>query len=71
MVLKENSDIISAVFFVSNYNIDGTKSDSFFGDKLCRKDNVCLKSMTQEQMYNACINHYDQKTFWFDVVFYL
>ena len=68
-VLKENSHIISSVGFVSNYNQDGSKSNHFLGDASCKSGSVCLNNMTMEQINNACSNHLNQQSFWFDVWF--
>lgn len=68
--LKENSHIISTVAFVSNYGQEENKRNAFYGNTDCTQGRICLYNMTQEQIYNACVNHYNQKSFWFDILFY-
>jgi len=68
-LLKAHADTIESIGFVSNYQLDGAKSNAFYGDKKCTKNNICLRTMTVKQITDACHNHYDQESFWIDVWF--
>lgn len=69
--LKENAGSIYSVGFVGNYTLDEAHTDSFLGNSACsaKSSTPCLATMTQDQIYTACSNHYDKKSFWIDIWF--
>ena len=57
LVAKENSANINAVYTTSGSGTDDNRKFYFDGDKNCKNNNICLRNMSLDNIYDACTKH--------------
>ena len=54
---KENSDNLTWVETLSGWNTDASVIVTFYGDKNCDYNRICLRNITLDNIYDMCTKH--------------